>query len=269
MRALRFELKGETAFFKKPDVNVYAYFTYSHIHKIALFGILGSILGLGGYMQQYDENYPLAANRKKAEKQRVFPEFYEVFQHTRVSIVPHGDRGYFTKKIQIFNNSVGYANRDATKKGGATLNVREQWLEKPNWTIYIADDEGLKQPIFDKLADYLLNHRSVYMPYLGKNDHPAAISSPELVEVTEADQPSFIDSLHRTDHISYDAEGDIKPGQDQSFFKEFMPVGLNEANNGYIFQPLAFTNHEIDQDSISEADRRNMYRDGNRVLYFL
>lgn len=265
MRALRFELKGETAFFKKPDVNVYAYFTYSHIHKIALFGILGSILGLGGYMQQYNENFPLAANRKKAEKQREFPEFYEVFQHARVSIVPHGDRGYFPKKIQIFNNTVGYASQEE----GKVLNVREQWLEKPNWTIYIADDEGLKQPIFDKLASYLLNSRSVYMPYLGKNDHPAAISSPELVDVTEADQPSFIDSLHRTDHISYDAEGDIKPGQDQSFFKEFMPVGLNEANNGYIFQPLVFTNHEIDQDSISEADRRNMYRDGNRVLYFL
>lgn len=265
MRALRFELKGETAFFKKPDVNVYAYFTYSHIHKIALFGILGSILGLGGYMQQYNENFPLAASRKKSEKQRVFPEFYEVFQHARVSIVPHGDRGYFAKKIQIFNNTVGYASQEE----GKVLNVREQWLEKPNWTIYIADDEGLKQPIFDKLADFLLKSQSVYMPYLGKNDHPAAISSPKLVEVTEANEPSFIDSLHRTDHIRYDGEGGIKTGQDQSYFKEFMPVGLNEANNGYVFRPLVFTNHEIDSESISEDDRRNMYCDGDRVLYFL
>ena len=265
MRALRFELKGETAFFKKPDVNVYAYFTYSHIHKIALFGILGSILGLGGYMQQYNDNFPLGANRKKAEKQRVFPEFYEVFQNARISIVPHGDRGYFAKKIQIFNNTVGYASQEE----GKVLNVREQWLEKPNWTIYVADDEGLKQPIFDNLADYMLKSQSVYMPYLGKNDHPAAIFSPELIEVNEADKPRFIDSLHRTDHIRYDAEGDIKTGEAQSFFKEFMPVGLNEANNGYVFQPLVFTNHEIDRDSISEDDRRNMYCDGNRVLYFL
>ena len=265
MRVLRFELKGETAFFKKPDVNVYAYFTYSHIHKIALFGILGSILGLGGYMQQYNGNFPLAANRKKAEKQQTFPEFYEVFQHARVSIVPHGDRGYFTKKIQIFNNTVGYASQEE----GKVLNIREQWLEKPNWKIYVADDAGLKEPIFEKLSDYLLNSQSVYMPYLGKNDHPATISNPKLVEVNEADQPSFIDSLHRTDYIRYDAEGEIKTGQDQSYFKEFMPVGLNETNNGYVFQPLVFTNHEIDSDSISETDRRNMYCDGNRVLYFL
>ena len=264
MRALRFELKGETAFFKKPDVNVYAYFTYSHIHKIALFGMLGAILGLGGYMQQYDVNYPLASNRKKAEKLRVFPEFYEVLGHTRVSIVPHGDRGYFAKKIQIFNNTVGYASQEE----GSVLNVREQWLEKPYWTIYVADDEGLQQSVFDKLADYMLHSQSVYMPYLGKNDHPAAITSPALVELTDAIEPRFIDSLHPSEQIRYNARGKIKAGQDKSFFKEFMPVGLNEENNGYVFQPLVLTNHEIDQSSISE-ERRNLYCDGSRILYFV
>lgn len=265
MRVLRFELKGETAFFKKPDVNVHAYFTYSHIHKIALFGMLGAILGLGGYMQQYDDNYPLALNRKKSETLRVFPEFYEVFQQARVSILPHGDRGYFAKKIQIFNNTVGYASHE----DGNVLNVREQWLEKPHWTIYLADDEGLQTSVFDKLAEYLLHSKSVYMPYLGKNDHPAAISSPALLTLTTAEQPSFIDSLHRTDHIRYDSEGAIRTSQDKSFFKEYMPVSLNEANNGYILHPLVVTNHEIDRDSISEEDRRNLYCDGNRVLYFV
>lgn len=264
MRTLRFELRGETAFFKKPDVNIHTYFTYSHIHKIALFGILGAVLGLGGYMQQYDENHPFAVNRKKAEKLQVFPEFYQVFQQARVSIVPHGDRGYFSKKIQIFNNTVGYANQD-----GGTLNVREQWLEKPHWTIYVADDDGLEQPVFENLAHYLLYSQSVYMPYLGKNDHPAAITSPAIVEVTAAKQPRFIDSLHRTEHIRYDGRGDIKSGQDKSFFKELMPVGLNESNNGYVLQPLVLTNHEIDQDSISGEERCNLYCDGNRVLYFL
>ncbi|MED4936392.1 CRISPR-associated protein Cas5 [Heyndrickxia coagulans] len=48
LRALAFELRGRTAFFKKPDVNANIYFTYSHIHKIALLGMLGAILGLKG-----------------------------------------------------------------------------------------------------------------------------------------------------------------------------------------------------------------------------
>jgi len=264
MRALRFELKGETAFFKKPDVNIHTYFTYSHIHKIALFGVLGAVLGLGGYMQQYDENYPLVRNRKKAEKIRVFPAFYEVFQQARVSIIPHGDRGYFSKKTQIFNNTVGYANQD-----GGTLNVREQWLEKPHWTIYVADDEGLEKAVFEKLAEYMLHSQSVYLPYLGKNDHPATILSPEIVELIVAEEPRFIDSLHHSDHIGYDDAGMIKPGQMKSFFKELMPVGLNADNNGYIFEPLVISNHEIDQDLISEEGHRNLYCDGNRILYFV
>jgi CRISPR-associated protein Cas5h len=265
MRALRFELKGETAFFKKPDVNVHAYFTYSHIHKVALFGMLGAILGLGGYTKQYDRNYPYERNRKRAEQVQLFPEFYQVLQHARVSIVPYGDRGYFTKKVQIFNNTVGYASMEE----GNVLNVREQWLEKPHWTIYVADDEGLPQSVFDQLVDHLLHAKCVYMPYLGKNDHPAAILSPAVVELTNADRPRFIDSLHRSDRIRCDDEGNIKSGQTVSFFKEWMPVGLNETNNGYLYEPLVFTNHEIDADSIDENDGRNLFVDGERVLYFL
>ncbi|TWH48781.1 type I-B CRISPR-associated protein Cas5b [Sporomusa sp. KB1] len=265
MRTLRFELKGETAFFKKPDVNSYAYFTYSHIHKIALFGMLGAILGHGGYMQQYDVNYPLTTNRKKAKEVQVFPEFYEVFQQARVSIIPHGDRGYFAKKLQIFNNTVGYASQEE----GKVLNVREQWLEKPHWTIYVADDEGLAAGIFAKLSEALLQSQSVYMPYLGKNDHPAAITNPALVEVSPAGQVQFIDSLHRSDTLAYKVRGKIKPGQGKSFFKECMPVALNAENNGYVFHPLVVANHEIDQASISEDDYRNLYCDGERVLYFI
>ncbi|QDR82366.1 type I-B CRISPR-associated protein Cas5b [Sporomusa termitida] len=265
MRALRFELKGETAFFKKPDVNSYAYFTYSHIHKIALFGLLGAILGHGGYMQQYDANYPLTTNRKQAKEVQVFPEFYEVFQQARISIVPHGDRGYFAKKLQIFNNTVGYASQEE----GKVLNVREQWLEKPHWTIYVADDAGLAAGIFKKLAESLLQSQSVYMPYLGKNDHPAAITEPALVELSQAGQVKFIDSLHRSDALAYKVRGEIKPGQGKSFFKELMPVALNAENNGYVFHSLVVTNHEIDQASISEDDYRNLYCDGERVLYFI
>ena len=48
MEAVRFTLSGRTAFFKKPEVNAYYYFTYSQIHKIALMGMFGAILGYDG-----------------------------------------------------------------------------------------------------------------------------------------------------------------------------------------------------------------------------
>jgi CRISPR-associated protein Cas5h len=71
MQALKFELSGKTAFFKKPDVNSYIYFTYGNIHKIALLGILGGILGLDGYMFQQD---------------KIYPEFYSKLSDLMISI---------------------------------------------------------------------------------------------------------------------------------------------------------------------------------------
>ena len=54
MEILKFKLSGKSAFFKKPEVNTYCYFTYGNIHKIALLGILGAILGYKGYSQMKD-----------------------------------------------------------------------------------------------------------------------------------------------------------------------------------------------------------------------
>ena len=55
MESLCFTLSGKTAFFKKPEVNTYVYFTYGNIHKVALLGIFGAILGYGGHTQKFNE----------------------------------------------------------------------------------------------------------------------------------------------------------------------------------------------------------------------
>ena len=51
MEILRFNLSGKNAFFKKREVNTFCYFTYGNIHKVALLGMFGAILGYGGYTQ--------------------------------------------------------------------------------------------------------------------------------------------------------------------------------------------------------------------------
>ena len=49
MEILKFRLKGKNAFFKVPEVNTYYYFTYGNIHKVALLGMFGAIMGYQGY----------------------------------------------------------------------------------------------------------------------------------------------------------------------------------------------------------------------------
>jgi CRISPR-associated protein Cas5h len=238
------------AFFKKPDVNSYAYFTYNNVHKVALLGILGAIIGLKGYNQR--EIFE--------DKSSDFPEFYERLEKLKVSIVPLSSRGYFSKRIQVFNNSVGYASKET----GGNLIVREQWLENPKWDIYILDDKSIESELFNNIADNILNNRCEFMPYLGKNDHIANISNPNIVEIEENKSPSYINSLFPIDEVKLDDE--LTYDDNNPFlFKEALPIRLNKEYNFYEFEELGFTNLEL-QNSLNI---KYVYRLYDKNLYFI
>jgi CRISPR-associated protein Cas5h len=209
MKALRFILSGKTACFRKPDVNVFAYFTYNNIHKPSLLGILGAIIGLGGHNQLFDKNRGLKKGSLSYDDG--FPEFYKKLKELKIAITPLAPNGYFSKKIQTFNNSVGYASFEQ----GGNLVVREQWLENPSWQILILDDES---EVFQKINEYLLGGKSVFIPYLGKNDHPAKIDEVRIVELS-APFGNYIDSL---------------------FIKNFDKLGFaKEDERPYLFQEIS------------------------------
>lgn len=238
-KAIKFKLFGKTAFFKKPEVNEYAYFTYNNIHKIALLGILGAIIGLGGYNQQNEEKYP---------------EFYEKLKDLKIAIVPDKKlKGIYPKKIQVFNNSVGYAS----KEDGGNLIVREQWLESPSWTVYIYNDGMVEEKIYNKLREYLLQGKAVYIPYLGKNDHPASITEVKEVELQKM-QLDYIDSIFIED-IAID---DFDSVDELAYLvKEIQPIKLQEDYNFYEYESFIYTNYYL-------KDKIEGYKDENINLYF-
>jgi len=245
MKAISFELSGKTACFRKPDVNQFAYFTYNNIHKPVLLGLLGAILGLKGHIQLSNENRQIEeenkAIKKKADKKPLnsgFPEFYEKLKDLKISITPLAPHGYFSKKIQVFNNSVGYASKEM----GGNLIVREQWLEEPKWQIMILDN-GSKE--YEQLKEYLLKGKAVYVPYLGKNDHPATID--EVAEVTLDEvylkEGNYMDSLFvkREKITGFEREGEMP-----FIFQEVSPLSLQEEFHFYEYETLCFTNQELD-----------------------
>ena len=246
MKAISFELSGKTACFRKPDVNQYAYFTYNNIHKPALLGLLGAILGLGGHIQLHNENRKIEDEnktiKKKADKKPLndgYPEFYEKLKELKVSITPLTPHGYFSKKIQVFNNSVGYASREA----GGNLIVREQWLENPKWQIMILDD---KTDEYIKLKEYLTKNKAVYIPYLGKNDHPATIRKVrEIVLSNELflSDGNYIDSLFIKNSDKID--GWQKEEESPYLFQEVSPIKLQKEYHFYEYETLVFTNLEV------------------------
>lgn len=232
MKAISFKLSGKTACFRKPDVNVYTYFTYNNIHKPVLLGLLGAIIGLGGYTQLFEKNRDLKKGSLSYDDG--YPEFYEKLHHLKVSITPLAPNGYFSKKIQTFNNSVGYASQEA----GGNLIVREQWLENPEWQIMVLDDGSDE---FKKISEYLLGGKSVFIPYLGKNDHPAKIEEVKLLELL-LPHGNHIDSLFikNFDRLGY-AREDEKP----YVFQEISPMRLQKEYHFYEYESLVFTNYEV------------------------
>jgi len=220
MEAIKFTLKGRNAFFRNPEVNSIYYPTYGHIHKVALLGIFGAILGYGGY------------GHTRAQDTE-YPEFYAKLKDTQVGIVPRNCKNaYFFKKIQSFNNSVGYASQEQ----GGNLIVREQWLENPCWDIYVLLDN--EESI--KLYEQLKNHRCVYMPYLGSNDHMADILNVEKVTLSEveSDNAVIIGLIPGLETKVEDLDDIDNPYK----YEEYLPIALSDNLNQHCLERFICSN---------------------------
>jgi len=233
MEALRFELKGKNAFFKNPEVNSYYYFTYGNIHKPALLGMFGAILGYKGYSEKYED----------------YPEYYQKLKDIKISIIPKAEKGCFSKKIQFFNNSVGYASLEQ----GGNLIVKEQWIDQPFWIIYVKI-EGEESK---KLASMIQEKRCIYFPYLGKNDHPADITNARIASLEEKESSDQkMSCLVPAQEFVYDWD-EIKYK-----YEEYLPYALNQETNHYELKKFIFT------DAVVE-DGKNIYSDGeNNIIFY-
>lgn len=259
MQALKFNLSGKTAIFKRPDVNVHCYFTYSHIHKPALLGIFGAICGFSGYNQQKAYNDKCSAEKREADIFE-YPEFYEKLKDIKISILPK--ESIFAKTKQKFNNSVGYASDEQ----GNNLIVTEQWLENPSWEIFVLLDGS---EVTENLKQRFLKREFVFIPYLGKNDHYANITDIEIVELNEVQNCTKIDSMIFADKITDCNKGGTilkkkNCNKEKSFFyTERLPFALDKEDNQYVLQKFVFTNYSVHLNNFE-----NIYSCKNKNIAF-
>lgn len=246
MKAIKFHLRGTFAFFKKPDVNKQVYFTFDHIHKVALLGILGSILGKGGYRDRCEDN--------------VLPPFYEELKDLKVSIVPIVQQGYFSKKIQYFTNTTKLASKVSKKP--STLEVKEQWIEKPCWDIYITNEN---HPDFHILFDMLVNRKAIYIPYLGKNDHPAIIENVKMIDVTPCEEEYItMHSLFQENFVEVEHVANVEIDERPYFFSNPLPIVLHPETGLYELEKLTHTNLPV-----SVTNPSKIWMDDEKGLYFI
>jgi len=263
-KLVSFIIKAEKGFFKKPDINEGIYLTYNMLHKPALLGILGAIIGLEGY--------------KKNEE---LPEYYKKLKDIPVGIAPVGaEKGNFQKTVVEYTNTTGFANQGKKIKGakesGATLIINEQTLIKPAYKIYLLldlEDENQK-----KLYNNIKEQKAEYLPYLGKNDYSLWWKKEEVEEYDEWAKVSEHNTTFKisTVFIKPGAIKEIKEDKTESFdlldfstiteekqFVSFerLPVDFNKKLFQYNYDDFAFTTFNLKPDS----GIKNLYKINNDI----
>lgn len=149
MKLLSFDLKSDFAFFRKPDTNSTINLSYNIIHRPAILGILGAIVGLKGY-----------------ERKGKLPEYYEVLKDVKIGVEPlNHDKGNYVKTNIKYSNTIGYANK------GANFLTEELTSIEPAYRIFLLLDENVE--VQRQLLLYLKKGYAEYIPYFGKNEFVA------------------------------------------------------------------------------------------------
>lgn len=198
-KLISIDLKSDFGFFRKPDANNTINLSYNMLHKPALLGIFGAIVGLEGY-------------KKKGE----IPQYYEEFKDLKVGIEPlDHEKGNFQKTVIKYSNTVGYANN------GSTYLTEEATLIKPSYRVYVLLNlEHDKQRL---LYQYLKEGKAEYLPYFGKNEFSAWWEMFQEYDYQCVDKP-LGDFKIRTLFLKQDV---IKQQKTDPFF-DFMSFWENE-----------------------------------------
>lgn len=234
MKLISFDLQADFAFFRKPETNNTINLSYNVIHKPAVLGVLGAILGLEGYK----------------EKGKL-PEYYEKLGDIKIGIelLMH-DKGNFAKTNIKYTNTVGYANK------GTNFLTEELTLINPAYRIYVLLDDNSELHL--DLYNSLQNGASVYIPYLGKNEFTAwwdpstfteynfsekEIKHDESVKINTVFQKEIVLKKHTEapfpDLLNIDFE------EVNFLYFERLPKGFNLDLMQYDIKEFAFSNYRI------------------------
>lgn len=241
MKIVSIDLCSDFGFFRKPDTNNTINLSYNMIHKPAVLGLLGAIIGLEGY-----------------KKKGVLPDYYLKLKDLKIAIEPlMHDKGNFAKTAIKYTNTVGYANK------GNNFLTEELTLVKPAYRIYLLLDE--LNELEDKLLGYLKNANAEFVPYFGKNEFTAWWTkesfkeysfeiAKEGLEQEVAIRSLFLKSMNVKDNkeTPYPVFGSMETVENTFVYFERLPDSFNEELMQYNLEDFAYTNYLIKNSKVLE-----------------
>lgn len=233
------DLKANFGFFRKPDLNDGISLSYNMLHKPALLGILGAILGLEGYTSTGK-----------------LPEYYEKLQDIPIGIQPlNHEQGNFQKTVIKYSNTVGYANKKSN------FLTEEATLIDPTYRCFILLD--MENSLHQQLCEYLKKGYAEYLPYLGKNECSAwwdiakngfksydfTEKGPEsdsfkITSIFNKGNTTIQDKKDEQDDFGFDFMADLSEEAPYMFF-ERLPVGFDLNLNQYQLADFVLTSFSL------------------------
>ncbi|MEM3555304.1 MAG: type I-B CRISPR-associated protein Cas5b [Candidatus Micrarchaeia archaeon] len=237
-----FIISSDFSAFRKFDTGGDYYLTYYFIPRPTVLGILGSIIGL-----------------KKSAKDML--PWWEELKNTKIGVEPLNIN--LIKHFVAYNNSTGAASQTEKNGGGQTLVIKEQILINPAYRIYVEINEKT-----EGIFELLKTKKSIFTPYLGKNEFKAQISEVkkhkfvnfEGVSKIDSIYPSFLGEAKNRSTIWLDKGGEIV-----QIFESHPYTYYNNKYKQFVF---VFSSHEIDTKMVTSPIKGEFVRvDDRKVIY--
>ncbi|MEM3399751.1 MAG: type I-B CRISPR-associated protein Cas5b [Candidatus Micrarchaeia archaeon] len=241
-----FVISSDFASFRKFDTADTLYLTYYFIPRPVVLGIIGAIMGL------------------KKSTSATLP-WWEKLKTVKIAVEPLEISSL--KHLVIYNNSTGAASYSEEKglRSGQNLVVREQILINPRYRIYVELNDITKDAF-----DLLTKNKTVFTPYMGKNEFMAKITEIEKHKIERFEgicrvssiYPSYLAGLSNR-HTNYWIEG-----LDLVEILESYPYDYDDQYK-YIQDVFIFSNREIDTRTLGNTCGCFVKLKNGKVIYLI
>lgn len=250
------DFHADFGFLKKPDTNNPMYFSFNMLHKPALLGILGAIIGEKGFYddEKLSKSEGKGRSATSAYERGEKPDYYRKLEHLKIGIKPlRDDKGVFIKDTLQYNNGTGFASEEL----GGNLIIKEQFIIEPAYRCFIHLEK--MDETETKLYEYLKKGWAEYLPYLGKNDFSLWWKDFEEYDIqsfnTEGEKVFSVDTIFLKEEPVKDGKERVPRLRifgsiDNSKFMYFenLPIAYDTVLWQYRYEPFAFTNFKLKAD---------------------
>ena len=221
-RIIVFDLWSDFAHFRKGYTTTSA-LTYLIPPKSVIAGMIAGMIGLPNEKENKQNNYYKSLNPENLKLSvRILNPIKKVVIKENFIDTKHGLTHWEIQR----------------KKQAPRTQIPIEFIKDPYYRIYV----WIGNQYFEKLKDFLENHKTFYTPYLGITECIANFNFKNLFEGFEINQIETKNGVYEIDSIIpiQAIEGDIVIEKNVSYSRDNIPLFINEKREAFTYGEFVF-----------------------------